>query len=103
MRHLERLPLPIGWDEADRDACARVLAGMGRRRLDGAGVAAEVRVTVRLLDLLAALAPAGQPLPELAVEATAGGLALRVTPAVTVGEPPRRRLAAALGVPVSVS
>jgi CHAD domain-containing protein len=103
VRRLERLPLPIGWDEPARDACAKVLAGLGRRRLGGAGVAAEVRVAARLLDLLAALAPAGHPLPDLVIEATADGLALRVTPAVAVGELPRRRLAAALGVPVSVS
>ncbi len=104
-RQVATLPLPIGWDAAERDALAATLGGLHRRRLkiQGDTAGGEVALAARLLGLLDACAPHGAALPEVAIRAQDGLLAWRVAPAPEALEVPGRRLAALLGVPVAIS
>ncbi|MDX1593451.1 MAG: CHAD domain-containing protein [Gammaproteobacteria bacterium] len=99
-RQLAKLPLPIGWDEATRRACGRVLADMYRPVDANPDEGDGLELPSRLLGLLDALAPVDAPLPNLRIVAAHGLLRFDVAPLAADAAPAGRRLAAALGVPV---
>ncbi len=106
-QRIAELPLPIGWNIGQREACGLVLAGMRRRRLDIGDADPEMKTAVvqaaRVLGLLDALAPTGAPLPELVLGTMHGGIAYVGGPGGGKIELPRLRLMEALAMPVTVN
>ena len=106
-QRLADLPLPIGWEEAERDACTRVLGALGRSKVKCPGCAPEttqgVALAARLLDLLGAFATDGNELPGLEISGSGGMLTFRVSALPEAAHEPGRRLAALLGRPVLLS
>ncbi len=107
VKRLAELPLPIGWQEAERDACARVLGALRRRRVKcpecPAGTVQRVALAARLLDLLIALAGDDDEPPAIELSGDGGMLTVRGAPLPDAAHRTGRRLAALLGRPVVLS